>query len=269
MPSPMPSSGHPGELPVAWCNVNAGQAGTACGFCGAFIGGLARQLGCGGGGGDKGEEEAATCSCELGCGEAYCGARCRDAAAPCHRPLCVGPVGEEHPLYQFRLVAFSSGAIAQFTLAAKLAVMMAIRPAGGRQSALANYWALSASSPLWWELPAPGMDEAEGGDGEDEAGAEAARAQYRADAEEIASAGWALLCEGVPQLLHGAGGGEDGVGGGDGASRSALDWGRLLAYVSAQRVEISRPTLVEVTCRSAWDRGGADSLSACDDTMMR
>ena len=219
---------------MVWVALNPGQAGVACGFCGAFVGGVLRQLGAapGSGGGTV---------CELGCGEAYCGHECRAAAAPCHHRLCVGPVEEDHPLYRFKLAAFSSGAFAQFTLAAKLAVMSAVAGSGSAgTSATVCCWQLSANKVPWWKLSAlevVGTSEID-------------KAQHRADAEEVATDCWQMLCDGVP-LLH-----EDGA-----STRTATDWGRLLAYVTAEKVELSRPSLLEVACRQAWGAGGANSLS--------
>jgi hypothetical protein len=213
------------QRPGAWCALNAGQAGVACGYCGAFVGGALAQLGH--------AAAAAVARCELGCGAAYCSAACRSAAAPCHQRLCVGPVDEEHALYRFKLAAYSSGALAEFTLAAQLAVQSTLEtPADGGTA-----WRLAAgASAPWWDLRPLGMEEAD----------DAELAQYRADAEEVASDCWAMLCEGVPQL------GQSG--------RTAADWARLLAAVAAEKVELSRPSLLEVVCRQAWDAGGAATL---------
>eukprot|EP01044_Picomonas_judraskeda_P014897 COSAG03_NODE_2426_length_2784_cov_6.354190_2_plen_202_part_00 len=179
------ASSLPSSRPVAWCALNAGQAGLVCGCCGTFVGGVLGQLHALG----HGRAPAATVTrCGLGCGTAYCSAACRSAAAPCHHLLCVGPVDEEHALYRFKLAAFSSGALPEFTLSAQLAVQSVLEGAAGREE---TAWRLAAgASAPWSELIPSDMQEAE----------QAEIEQYRADAEEVASDCWLLLCEGVPQL---------------------------------------------------------------------
>lgn len=174
--------------------------------------------------------------CELGCGTAYCSVACRSAAAPWHHLLCVGPVDEDHALYRFKLAAYSSGALAEFILSAQLAVKSLLESTAGLEE---TAWRLAAGASLpWWELRPVGIQDAN----QDEI------AQYRADAEEVASDSWALLCEGVPQL------GQTG--------RTAADWARLLAAVAAEKVELSRASTLEVACRQAWNDGGAATLNS-------
>jgi hypothetical protein len=116
--------------------------------------------------------------------------------------------------------------------------------AGAAAGPAADAWRLAAGAAPWGELRALGMEEADASE----------LAQYAADAQEVASDGWAMLCEGVPELAT--------------AGRTAEDWGRLLGYVAAEKVELSRASLLEVVCNRAWNDGGlAGSSGALTDDV--
>ena len=212
------------QRPVAWCGLNDGEPVEVCAACGCFLPGESAQLRLA-----PLPRDDAGCTCSLGCGERYCGATCREAAAPSHKRLCVGPHGEDHALYRFKLAAFSSGSYVDFLLAAKVAVSEEAEAC----------WAEAGGRQPWWELRPAGLEEG-------------AAAEYAQDAREVADDTWQMLSAGAGLHL--------------GSERTVDDWGRLLSYVAAEKTIVSRPSLLEVACRRAWHDGGAAAL---DDAVAR
>lgn len=106
------------------------------------------------------------CWCEDGCGEVYCSAACRRAAAPSHRLLCVGPVPDDwpdHPLLRFKLhalrcnEAFLLAAEVVASLLAELGAATATATARGAAAAKgrAACWIehyMPDGPRLWWDV---------------------------------------------------------------------------------------------------------------------
>lgn len=224
--------------PAAWCGLYHGEAIVVCALCGRYIGGVIGQLAALPGAVPDAAAEPAGVACELGCGERYCNDACRSAAGPCHSKLCVGPHGEDHPLYKFKLAAFGSGAYSEFLLAAKIAVSTTLGaengangPAAARAGAI---WEAAKRHAPWWELRGAGGSGGALDDREFE--------DWSAEAEEAARDSWSLLSEGVAGL--GMGKGYTGPG--------YMQWGRLLGYMVGEKITLSRPSLLETFCRKAW-----------------
>ena len=229
------------QAPWAWCSLNpASDAIVTCSHCGCFLGGVLGQL-----------NGAAECgvSCVLGCGARYCdNNECASKAFACHSRLCVGPHSESHPLYRFKLLAFRSGAYAEFQLAAKLAVQAAVEPSSAAAPALGDVWSLCAPSQRvpWWELVSNTLDAGE-----------------MEQLQELSCDAWALLCQGVPEVgaaaTHRAG--ED-WGLTNAIVKTGDEWGRLLSLVATEKVSLSRASLLETFCARAWNEGAAQLTQA-------
>ena len=202
-----------------------------------------------------------SCVCELGCGQMYCSQRCRAAAGSRgHSLTCVGPLSsEEHPLYQFKLLALQSWIPDEMKLAAELLVQSACAQlpddSPGSATSTTNTrpdenkfphreWVAGllqhcAGLPLWWTLMS-----AEDIDAEEQA-------VWVAEAEELACEGWdllkaALTTEVAAPVSHGVAEataaavkncGQDG-------------WGRLLTFVAAERVVLSCTSPIGGLCRA-------------------
>ena len=231
--------------PAAWCGLYHGEAIVVCALCGRYIGGVLGQLAALPGAVPEAAESDGV-ACELGCGERYCDDACRSAAGVYHTKLCVGPHGEDHPLYKFKLAAFGSGAYSEFLLAAKIAVTTTLGAENGANSEeaasrAARIWEAAKHHAPWWELRGAG------GSGPDGALDDGEFSEWSAEAEEAARTSWSLLSEGV------------GLGT---SERTAEDWGRLLGYMVAEKVTLSRPSLLETFCRNTQDASDLSDVVA-------
>mmetsp|Transcript_11192 Transcript_11192/g.20804 ORF Transcript_11192/g.20804 Transcript_11192/m.20804 type:complete len:653 (+) Transcript_11192:385-2343(+) len=67
-------------------------------------------------------EEYQVLTCGMGCGVMYCSDECRrlDFIEYGHSQICVGQCAGDHPIYQFKVFAFSTGYYNEFCLAQKL-----------------------------------------------------------------------------------------------------------------------------------------------------
>lgn len=197
--------------------------------------------------------------------------------------LCVGPYGEEHSLYRFKVAALVSEAPDTLNLAAQWLA------ASVRRGDTATPWELSECSQCWSALdpdageclepggelgngervdgaaneegPRPGdpADDGEASDGasddnapdDDHAdgGAGEDYGSWRDSAEELVRSTWALLIEGCGADFTAAY-----------SDRSAADWGRLMTYVAGSSVRLVRPSPIVTCCNAAATAGGAPSL---------
>ena len=266
VPASSPAACAEGEAPlaaapaVAWLQLPESRpAVPACAHCGGAVGGAAAQLRM-----LRGRPAAAGVCCAGGCGELYCGQRCAAAAAARHAAVCVGPLEEGAPLVAFKRLGLEAGAHEDFELAARL-----LTAAG---NSVAAHWAPATASryaapplprasvrppaetlahgwhhrPLWWEL-APPVD---GGDGGAAAGPEVdAEAAAWADGQrEVAAEAWGLLRAALPQAVGAASAG--------GTAAELDGWGRLLGYVTAEKLHLSRASPLVAVAEALGAAGG-------------
>ncbi len=171
--------------------------------------------------------EEAPVLCRLGCGLMYCSSQCHDVHHVLgHSTMCVGPHGEDHPFYQFTLLALQSGSYEELSLAAKFAVMAANAADSRAEKNMANLpsdvcealklahatWSFCVSQKEtrpWYEITSPDASEEEA-------------QEWRAIAKEVLGDAWNLLLRGSSSPFL--------------QSHSLLDFSRVMTTICRERI---------------------------------